>query len=61
MPPPQVDTFTGDRCPLLMTSATAGRRQLRGLVADAAKMGEAAFGTQAAFVTRGVGEEHESF
>eukprot|EP01043_Picozoa_sp_COSAG02_P053910 COSAG02_NODE_6023_length_3869_cov_1.528382_5_plen_380_part_01 len=38
-PPPQIDTFTGDRCPLLMSSAPIHHRgQLRGLVADAAKM-----------------------
>ena len=41
----------------MVITKTAGRN----IAFNAAKMGEAAFGTQAAFVTRGVGEEHESF
>ena len=42
MPAARVDTSTGERCPLLMTSTGIHHRgQLRGLVTDAAKVGGA--------------------
>jgi hypothetical protein len=41
MQPPQVETFTGERCPLLMSRSSIYQRgQLRGLVADTARVGD---------------------